>query len=420
LGDSEAALSYAGLEEPSKANTKGIAGVALDDELAQFVVQSALTATTSAGDPIPEDANDVDVLPGICALSERWINETLIPSAPELNGCDFTLSDWFDDQQIALQLEMLEKARMVGLDRATMAVSDSFKAVGSTVKRAGRKISGALAGISAALGTLKARAASLTGSGQGSEWDGYEEEARELPLSGRQATSLATRAMASVRALVPAMLPAGDEDELTEQLPRVNAQLKAYARKRNAARNLALAAGSAVTVGLVGAYGVHSRHVRAPESVVAVVDRFIDTLSLGGGSKRRKAREEMSVKVAEDCVRSWQAVKSKALGREHDIAGLAAALDGRMLQQWKARAQDVRSQGWYWEYSLGNLSIDSVEVSEDGERAIVEATLEESARLIEGDNPKATDQYKSQYSAQYQLVQRPAGWRIVGGKVIHR
>ena len=62
-------------------------------------------------------------------------------------------------------------------------------------------------------------------------------------------------------------------------------------------------------------------------------------------------------------VRGWQAVKARALGQEHDTLALADVLDGRMLQQWRYRATDVKHQGWYWQYSLGSLAIDSVEVS---------------------------------------------------------
>ena len=34
------------------------------------------------------------------------------------------------------------------------------------------------------------------------------------------------------------------------------------------------------------------------------------------------------------------------------MALLGDILDGYMLSQWKARAQDVKQHGWYWEYTL--------------------------------------------------------------------
>lgn len=60
----------------------------------------------------------------------------------------------------------------------------------------------------------------------------------------------------------------------------------------------------------------------------------------------------------------------------------------------------------------------AVEVSLDGDRAIVEATLDESAQLVE--NNQALDAYKSTYTAQYQMMRKGGQWKIVGGKVIYR
>ena len=56
-------------------------------------------------------------------------------------------------------------------------------------------------------------------------------------------------------------------------------------------------------------------------------------------------------------------------------------LDGYMLSQWKARAQDVKQHGWYWEYTLVGLKIDSVVMAEGNTKAVVQATLQEAAQV---------------------------------------
>jgi hypothetical protein len=52
-----------------------------------------------------------------------------------------------------------------------------------------------------------------------------------------------------------------------------------------------------------------------------------------------------------------------------------------MLSQWKARAQDVKQHGWYWEYTLVGLKIDSVVMAEGNTKAVVQATLQEAAQV---------------------------------------
>ena len=87
--------------------------------------------------------------------------------------------------------------------------------------------------------------------------------------------------------------------------------------------------------------------------------------------------------------------------------------------QWRARAEDVKAHGWYWEYNLLGLTVDKVEALDGGERAVVEATLQEAAQLFDKGKPDSSDAYRSTYSSRYELVRRPGGWRIVGGAVLY-
>lgn len=89
-----------------------------------------------------------------------------------------------------------------------------------------------------------------------------------------------------------------------------------------------------------------------------------------------------------------------------------------MLNGWRDRVNDVVRNGWYWEYKLVDLNIDSVTVSDDGKRATVEATLQEAARLLDKKNPEHDDSYRSTYTTRYELRQGPNGWRINGGAVL--
>lgn len=128
------------------------------------------------------------------------------------------------------------------------------------------------------------------------------------------------------------------------------------------------------------------------------------------------------VRIAIEVVRAWQATKAEALGARHDVAQLERVLEGAMLKQWRARAEDVRSNGFFWQYSLKELTVDSFEVLGDGARAVVEATLTEGAVLHDGARKGSQDAYESTYRARYDLVRReggPFGWKIAAGTVLY-
>ncbi|RVW64377.1 Protein accumulation and replication of chloroplast 6, chloroplastic [Vitis vinifera] len=126
----------------------------------------------------------------------------------------------------------------------------------------------------------------------------------------------------------------------------------------------------------------------------------------------------MDARFAEGLVRKWQSIKSQALGPDHCLGKLPEVLDGQMLKIWTDRAADIAQHGWFWEYTLLNLTIDSVTVSLDGRRAMVEATLEESARLTDTLHQEHNDSYSTTYTTRYEMSCNNSGWKITEGAVL--
>lgn len=89
-----------------------------------------------------------------------------------------------------------------------------------------------------------------------------------------------------------------------------------------------------------------------------------------------------------------------------------------MLKIWTDRAAEIAQHGWFWNYELLNLTMESVTVSADGRRAIVEATLEESARLTDLAHPEHDDSYSTTYTTRYEMSCGKSGWRIIEGAVL--
>ena len=193
----------------------------------------------------------------------------------------------------------------------------------------------------------------------------------------------------------------------------------------------ALAAAS-LARGLAGGGGPTSFVTGVASSVASATQSVLDvaiTTLVPGGADAATLDGPLAMAV----IKRWQAVKASALGGRHDVAALDSVLDGPMLRQWRARAEDVRHNGFFWEYQLTGLSVDAIKItSADGTKAVVEATLQEVAILHDsassgrgrGKAAEAQEAYESTYRARYDLVRRHPGrgaraWRIVSGTVLY-
>lgn len=90
-----------------------------------------------------------------------------------------------------------------------------------------------------------------------------------------------------------------------------------------------------------------------------------------------------------------------------------------MLKIWTDRAAEIAQLGWFYDYTLMNLNIDSVTISHNGRRAVVEATLQESTHLtaVVG-HPEHDTSTSRTYTMRYELSCSGSGWKIVKGAVL--
>jgi len=190
--------------------------------------------------------------------------------------------------------------------------------------------------------------------------------------------------------------------------------------------------------GVAAASGaVSGRPSGIPAPVAAGASRLVVAARTGaglmadaaGGVLRRGQNAAMNEQLAAEVVRRWQAVKASALGGRHDVASLDTVLEGGMLRQWRSRAEDVRHNGFFWEYVLVGLRVDSLRVAPGGDSARVDVTLTEAAILHDAAAAAAKggeqEAYESTYKARYELARKPGGgggargWRIVAGSVLY-
>nr|GMD84778.1 protein ACCUMULATION AND REPLICATION OF CHLOROPLASTS 6, chloroplastic [Ipomoea batatas] len=338
------------------------------------------------------DDNENDLLPGLCKLLETWLMEVVFPRFRETQSITFKLGDYYDDPMVLRYLERLE-----GVGGSPLAAAAAIARIGAEA--------------TAVLDSVKASA--------------IQALQKVIPLGDGEA-SVRRQGNSFYTATESYELSHGDETfpenmvGFAERSPSDDQEQEMITEKIKDAVVKITSAG--VAVGLLTLIGLKFLPSRADSSILRKDDRLpvtADAVSIGPSNV--EVSEEvprMEARFAESLVRKWQNIKSQALGPDHRLEKLSEILDGQMLKVWTDRAAEIAQHGWFWDYTLQNLTIDSVTVSVDGRRAIVEATLEESAQLTDAAHPEHDDSYSTTYTTRYELSCGKSGWRIVEGAVL--
>ncbi|KAK1427274.1 hypothetical protein QVD17_15957 [Tagetes erecta] len=347
----------------------------LDPSIATFVLEN------SRNDP------DNDLLPGLCKLLETWLTEVVFPRFRETTDVNFKLGDYYDDPVVLRYLERLESG------------GGSPLAAAAAIARIGAEAT-------AVLDSVKVEAIQAL---------------RKVFPIGQESQSTVRRYDNSEFDDSSVV----DTDDLItlseENIPNENQEQELITNQiKDAAVKITCAA---VVVGLMTLAGLRFLPFKKGSATIhneaagsAVTSDVINVED----SVVEDAEEipRMDARYAEGVVRKWQSIKSQALGPDHCHSKLSEVLDGQMLKIWQERATEIAQHGWFWEYNLLNITIDSVTISLDGRLAVVEATLEESAKLTDLTNPENNDSYNTTYTARYEMSYAKSGWKITKGAVL--
>ncbi|CAM6090247.1 unnamed protein product [Calypogeia fissa] len=364
-----------------------------------------------------EGSEDGDLLPGLCKLLENWLAEVVFPTFRDTETLQVRLGDYYDDSQVITILEQWETTKG-GSSSALSRIGAALDSVKASAVQTFQKVFplGNRAGSSQVVRRDKDR--SLTSmDGEHDAFDSNSVGAASIegtaPASGfvPSASMLSTRLGYSW----------GDTD--------VGGGPGASSGKNNGAVLPARRGGltpvqiacSGIVFGALVMAGLRFLPLQGGTARLSGrTSAVATTASSSGAVQERQAVEvtKMDARVAEHMVRKWQTAKARALGASHSVSHLPEVLEGKMLESWTDRVNEVARNGWYWEYRLVGLNIDSVTVSDDGRKAIVEATLQEAARLFDSKNPEHKDSYRSTYTTRYELQYGENGWRITGGVVL--
>ncbi|GMP81515.1 hypothetical protein CsSME_00036199 [Camellia sinensis var. sinensis] len=345
-----------------------------------------------------KDDKDNDFLPGLCKLLETWLMEVVFFRFRDTKDITFKLGDYYDDPTVLRYLERLE------------GVSGSPLAAAAAIVKIGAEATAVLDSVKfSAIQALQKVFPVGQGNGNVKCQEDEEVNSSVTPLESKEA-GVQQDQDDSTNILDG---PEKNNADETQKQEMITSEIKDASIK-------IMCAG--VVVGLISLVGLKYLPFRNGSSILrkevgsAMASDVIKVGSLVAENLGEMPR--MDAKFAEGLVQKWQNIKSQALGPDHCLGKLSEVLDGNMLNVWKDRAAEIAQHGWFWDYSLLNLTIDSVTVSVDGRRAIVEATLEESACLTDVGHPEHNDSYSTTYTTRYEMSCTPSGWKITEGAVL--
>ncbi|KAL8225723.1 hypothetical protein R6Q57_018280 [Mikania cordata] len=343
----------------------------LDPSITTFILEN------SRNDP------DHDLLPGLCKLLETWLMEVVFPRFRETADVNFKLGDYYDDPVVLRYLERFE-----GGGGSPLAAAAAIARIGAEA--------------TAVLDSVKVEALQALQKvfplGQESQSTVRRYDKREFDDSSVvQMDNLIT---------------VSEENNANENQKQemITHQIKDASVK-------IMCAG--VVVGLLTLAGLKLLPFKKGSIKEAGSATDSDVINVEDSVVEDAVEiRRMDARLAEGLVRKWQNIKSQALGPDHCHSKLSEVLDGQMLNIWLERATEIAQRDWFWEYSLLNITIDSVTISLDGRLAVVEATLEESAKLNDLTNPSNNDSYSSTYTTRYEMSYAKSAWKITKGAVL--
>ncbi|EOY14922.1 PREDICTED: protein ACCUMULATION AND REPLICATION OF CHLOROPLASTS 6, chloroplastic [Theobroma cacao] len=343
-----------------------------------------------------KDDDDRD-LPGLCKLLETWLMEVVFPRFRDTKDIQFKLGDYYDDPTVLRYLERLE-----GVGGSPLAAAAAIVRIGAEATAVLDHVKASAIQALQKVFPLRSAEESVRHQLDGEMSNIFHAVENEETLGKPDPEDSAVLAEIPGKSSLEEM---HEEETITDKIKDASVKIMS----------------ASVVIGLMTLVGLKVLPGRSSSSVIRkeISPAMSSNVSNIGSVDENSLQElpRIDARIAEGIVRRWQNVKSQAFGPDHCLDKLPEVLDGQMLKTWTDRAAEIAQLGWTYEYSLLSLAIDSVTLSLDGQRAVVEATLEESTCLTDVHHPENNASNVQSYTTRYEMSSTKSGWKITEGSV---
>jgi hypothetical protein len=356
-----------------------------------------------------------DLLPGLCLYSERWMQEEVYPHFRDLMSQTVSLKDYFADEQVQAYLEELPNTSTMSSEW-TSPVGDRLTPIPPIDRQTSSREPEDIPAYSAKLSSYTPESPNR-----------FQRSAipvidRPTNLNGSSDSLIAQKTNRSGN-IPPAQSSTKNFNQAVKDIKRPShtqtdkANSAQPKRKFNVGRlvtviviAIALLAGSIwLVVWAVRALSGTSR----PESIT--LEKPITTLV-------QTIKESNSVPVAQPgpldkvtatkLVETWQATKSKALGKAYEENLLAEILTEPALSDWQKRAQELKTSNSYLQYEIKSTEVDSVTADGDSKAKVVAKISESRNYFFNGELDSNSSTDDANYMVEYDLIKKDDKWLI--------
>ena len=384
-----------------------------------------------------------DLLPGLCLYAENWLQQEVFPFFRDLDQEPATLKDYFADSTVQIYLENLplEKERS---SRST-ALSEHPTAGTATVTGSTVDTVGSATGsvVSAGAGMATVGAASQTALGSEPTFGTPTGSFTPPSLGNRVGTAGAVGAAgaagfaggASIVDKISKMSPTGQlgSTAATDGSGGTARSGLSALRERRGRRGgtpkwdrvaLLIVAGLlSLGIGLflagqvwrllrgAGDGGTNTAVIEGDPLDISINEPVIE---LESASSTAGVAADDAQGIAEATISQWLAAKRAAYSSEHDGSGLEDAVTGQVLRDSQNDVRSSKENGWYIDYTHGDVNIVSVspENAEEADTLTVRAEVTESADIYDQFGRDPASYSEEVVSATYELVREGDQWLV--------
>jgi hypothetical protein len=365
-----------------------------------------------------------DLLPGLCLYSERWMQEEVYPHFRDLMSQIVSLKDYFADEQVQAYLEELPNTGAMSSEWASPVGGDRLSAMSNLDESpsANRDFDLNPAKTAIAEPKLSNYAPVTPNRFQRSATPVIERPAAYVNTNGSgniardQPSSRRTSNVPPLRNSTRAAHESVREIKRPSQVP-TSSHASLPKRRFNVGR-LATVIVLAIAV-LAGSIWLVVWAVRAltgapqpqPITLEKPITNIVQALKENNAAPVAQPGP-LDKETATKVIETWQATKSKALGKGYEDNLLEEILIDPALSVWKGRAKELKSSNSYLQYQTKSSAVDSVTPDGDSKAKVVAKISESRNYFNNGELDRGESKDDASYTVEYDLVKKDNRWLI--------
>ena len=99
------------------------------------------------------------------------------------------------------------------------------------------------------------------------------------------------------------------------------------------------------------------------------------------------------------------------MGKKHESTKLRQILTNPILSEWVQSSEAAQLNDSYWEYTLKNLTLESIKPQGDDQVSVI-ARIMETAQTYQNGQLQTNQSYRDDYRVQYDFVRKGGKWLI--------